>query len=231
MCYKGPAGWPESLARALPIIQGRGNVNNSLHCFFWFWIVPSAKGSFSDLLSHFPTLSYLPPEKRGRGTLTLNIQIDFTLGLAQSFINRGGYLMPPWIQKSWGIFCLFVCILPKFCYSVRLKDIKYHLHLLALGSLIETQLYFLYLLTAICYQCEKVEKELWLWLWVIKADISCYKMTLLIITELFWNMVFKFVSYPWKKRRTQCYSPYIQQDNLESIIDYISLLCKGLICC
>lgn len=94
---KGPEGWPESLARTLPITQGRGNVNNSLHCFFWFLIVPSAKGSFSDLLSHFPTLSYLPPEKRGRGILTLNIQIDFTLGLAQSFINRGGYLMHPWI--------------------------------------------------------------------------------------------------------------------------------------
>lgn len=107
-CYKGLAGWLDSLARTLPIIQGRGNVNRSVHCFSWFWIVPSAKGSLFDFLSHFPTLGYLSPEKRGRGILTLNIQIDFTLGLAHSFINTGGYLMPPWIQKSWDNFFFFL---------------------------------------------------------------------------------------------------------------------------
>ena len=40
------------------------------------------------------------------------------------------------------------------------------------------------------------------WVFLIKAGISCYKVTLLIITQFLWNMVFKFVSHPWKKRRT-----------------------------
>lgn len=53
---KGLPDWPENLARNLLTIQGRGNINNSVHCFFWFWIDPSAKGSLSDFLCNFSFL-------------------------------------------------------------------------------------------------------------------------------------------------------------------------------
>lgn len=52
------------------------------------------------------------------------------------------------------------------------------------------------------------------------------------LSQFLWNIVFKFVSHPWGGgKETQYYSPYIQQDNLESMIGCISLICKGLIHC
>lgn len=70
------------------------------------------------------------------------------------------------------------------------------------------------------------------WVFLIKAGISYYKMTFFIITEFLWNIVFKSVSHPWgEKKENHCYSPYIQQDNLECMIGYNSLIYKGLIHC
>lgn len=110
---QGPAGWPESLGRTLPITQGKGNGNNGAHFFLWFWIVLQLRDLYLIFFCHVSTLGYLPPEERGRGVLTLNIPVDLTLGLAQSFINIWCYLMPPWIWKSWEMF-FFFWYLPKF---------------------------------------------------------------------------------------------------------------------
>lgn len=69
------------------------------------------------------------------------------------------------------------------------------------------------------------------WVFLIKADISCYKVTLLIFRKFLWKIAFKFVSHPGKKQENHFYSPSIRRDNLDSMISYFSLICKGLIHC
>lgn len=64
------------------------------------------------------------------------------------------------------------------------------------------------------------------WVFLIKAGISCYKVTLLIITQFLWNTVFKFVSHPWKKRITSVIVCIFNR----TICLYF-LICMGLICC